>query len=69
MRGTLWSLVVGGVGTALFLWVALGAATPASPASSTSAAESILAQTAPFAGLVLLLAGIGAMLVYAFRLT
>jgi hypothetical protein len=69
MRGTLWSLLVGGVGSAVFLWVALGAATPENAANSTSAAESVLAQTAPFAGLVLFLSAIGALLVYAFRLT
>jgi hypothetical protein len=69
MRGTIWTLLVGAVGSAMFLWVALGAATPSSPASSTTAAESVLAQLGPFAGLVLALAAVGALMVYAFRLT
>jgi len=61
MRGSLWTLLVAGVGAALFLMVGIPAAVPSSPSSSTTAASSIIASTAPFLGLVLFLAAIGAL--------
>lgn len=66
MRGNIWLLLVAGVGTALFLMVGVPAAVPSSPSGSTTAASSILASTAPFLGLILFLAGIGALLKLAF---
>jgi len=66
MRGTIWTLLVAGIGSALFLWAAVPAAVPSSPSTSTTAASSVLTQTAPFAGLLLFLAAIGALVKLAF---
>lgn len=68
MRGSLWTLLAAGFGATLFLMVAVPAAMPSTPSGSTTAASSVLVQTAPFAGLLLLIAAIGAMLTLAFKL-
>lgn len=68
MRGSLWTLLVSGIGAALFLMAAVPAAMPSTPSGTTSAAGSVLGQTAPFAGLLLFIAAIGTLLVLAFRL-
>jgi|APHM01.1.fsa_nt_gi hypothetical protein len=68
MRGSLWAVVVAAVGAAVLLRGA-GQATPASPANSTQAAETVLSTTAPVLGQLLLLAGIGAVILLAVRAT
>jgi len=68
MRGSLWTLLVAGIGAALFLMTAVPAAMPSTPSSSTTAASSVLAQTTPFMGLLLTIAAIGALLTLAFKL-
>ena len=68
MKGTVWTVFAAAIGSAVFLMSAVSAALPASPSGSTSAVNSVLTQTAPAAGLVLLIAGIGALLTVAFKL-
>lgn len=68
MRGTIWALFSAAIGCALFLMAALSAATPASAANSTSAASSVLSQTAPFVGLILMMAAIGTLVSLAFKI-
>jgi len=67
MRGNLWTLLVAGVGAALFLMVGVPAALPSSPSQSTLGASSVLGSTAPFVGLILFVAGFGALLKLGFR--
>jgi len=68
MKGTIWAVFVAGVGAMLWLAAAGSAARPASPANSTEATAAVLSQTAPFAGLLLLLAAVGALLTLAFKI-
>ena len=68
MKGSIWTLFSAAIGCALFLWAAVSAAAPASPASSTSAVNSVLSQTAPFAGLILMMAAIGVLVTLAFKI-
>jgi hypothetical protein len=67
MRGNLWLLLVAGVGAALFLMVSVPAAMPSSPSTSTLGASSVIAATSPFVGLILFLAGMGALLKLSFN--
>jgi len=68
MRGNLWTLVVVAIGSGLMLRAA-GAAEPASPAQSTTDVAGLFSVIAPFAGEMLALAGIGALLFYALRIS
>jgi len=68
MRGNLWTIVVVAVGAGLMLRAA-GAAKPANPAASTSDVAGLFGVVAPFAGQLLALAGIGALLFYALRIS
>jgi hypothetical protein len=68
MRGSLWALVVAGLGTGLLLRGA-GAALPSSPASSTDGVAEVLDVAAPFAGHLLMIGAIAALLIMAVRAT
>jgi len=68
MRGNLWTLVVMAIGSGLMLRAA-GAAQPADPAGSTADVAGLFSVIAPFAGQLLALAGVGALLFYAFRIS
>lgn len=67
MRGTIWTLFSAAIGCGLFLWAAVSAAAPTSAAGSTNAVNSVLTQTAPFVGLILMMAAIGALVSLAFK--
>jgi len=68
MRGNLWTLVVVAIGSGLMLR-ATGAALPSDPAQSTSDIAGVFGTVAPFAGQLLALAAIGALLLYALRIS
>jgi len=61
MRGTIWTVFAAAIGAGVMLSGGVSSAVPASAANSTSAANSVLSQTAPFVGLVLMLAALGAL--------
>lgn len=67
MRGNLWTLVVAAVGAGLLLRGAGQSYPASSPANSTQAANDILQGVAPIAGQLTLIAGVGALLLYAMR--
>jgi hypothetical protein len=68
MRGSLWGLVVVGVGGAVMLRGA-GVATPSSTADSTDSVVSVLQQLTPFAGSLLAVAALAILIIYAVRAT
>lgn len=63
MRGRLWSLLVAAIFGGLMLR-AVNSSLPNNPASSTQNASGILDILSPFAGLILLMVGIGALITY-----
>jgi hypothetical protein len=66
MRGSLWAFAV----VAVFLGVmtrAINTATPSSPSATTAGVESVLGVLAPFAGVAVLLVGVGALFSLATR--
>lgn len=71
MRGSIWALFVTAIGAGLMLFVGVPAATPASgaAASSTNDVNSILSTLNSFAGILLLVAAVGALVTLAFRST
>lgn len=66
MRGSLWTLLVAAVGGGIFLRHGVNSARPSSPSAGTQSALDVLHQLEPFAGMIVLLVGLGAFVAMTF---
>jgi hypothetical protein len=62
MNGTVWTVAATAIGAGVILFGAVGRSVPSGAQQSTQTAGNILSQVAPFAGLLLFIAAVGAVL-------
>jgi hypothetical protein len=62
MNGTVWTVAATAIGAGVVLYGAIGRAVPSNAATSTQTASDILSQLSPFAGLVLFIGVMAALL-------